>query len=485
MRDSSDSLKLQAYESLLAITPGPLRDRFAARFGSMQSNYHKQKRDAFEGFFAFAAGESLPRYPLEIFLEVSNVCDLKCAMCPTFSALNPQRFHNLSERDRGLMSLEENVQPLEEYLAHAPVVHAHGYGEPTIHPQFREFISYLSSFEVMVDFFTNGMHMDAELAAFLVEKRVSRITVSMSGTTAEDYENVYIGGKFDKLLAGLDNLRRAKEAAGSVFPRVEVNSIAFKHHVNRFPEFVRLLGEHGVSNIHLKPLTPHKPIEELHAHVAQLGVDVEESVLDEARAIAEEYGMHLATRPFEIHKAPAFVRKFDAEKSEVVQIKDLKAISRQTVMEKDRVDDRTASFLTLNQVRIGKATPCMEPFTTMFVRFSGEIMPCCFTGMPKGLANVKKDTAEDLWRSDNHLSFRMMALDGRYPKGPCGSCISRSAYPKSHNVDGITSRYASWYMEAFGVPFHANVQKQARDLPDNFEIVQAWSDQIDNVFGPA
>ena len=86
MPGSNMTLKQQAYESFLALAPGPLRERFAARFGSMQSQYHKHRREAFESFFAFAAGEALPRYPLEIFLEVSNVCDLKCAMCPTFSA---------------------------------------------------------------------------------------------------------------------------------------------------------------------------------------------------------------------------------------------------------------------------------------------------------------------------------------------------------------------------------------------------------------
>ena len=125
----------------------------------MQSKFHRQKRLAFESFSDFAAGKQTPEWPLEIFLEVSNVCDLKCAMCPTFSGLNPRRFTNLQEMDRGLMQLGEHTLPLESVLEYAPVVHAHGYGEPTIHPEFTKFISYLAGFEVLLDFFTNGMHL--------------------------------------------------------------------------------------------------------------------------------------------------------------------------------------------------------------------------------------------------------------------------------------------------------------------------------------
>ncbi len=79
-------------------------------------------------------------------------------MCPTFSALSPYRQLNIKEAERGFLNAEEMVRPLDSGLQHALNVHCFGYGDATIHPHFRDVITYLSRFEVVIDFFTNGMH---------------------------------------------------------------------------------------------------------------------------------------------------------------------------------------------------------------------------------------------------------------------------------------------------------------------------------------
>jgi MoaA/NifB/PqqE/SkfB family radical SAM enzyme len=443
----------------------------------VQSKYHQKKRQAFASFFDFAHGRTMPAWPLELFIEVSNVCDLKCAMCPTFSALNPERFVNLSYKDRGLINLQEDLTPLEQILEYTPLVHAHGYGEPTIHPQFREFIAYLTQFEVLIDFFTNGMHLQNELCEFLVEKRISRITVSISGVTKEDYENVYIGGKYETLLRGLANLRNAKEKAQSNFPRIDVNSVGFKHHVQRFPEFVRLMGEHGVNNINLKPLNVYETIKELHPHRAIMGVDVDASVIADARAVAKEYGMSLSIAPFENQLSAPNLARADSDPADVIGISELKNVSRETVMLDKTVSkrNRLRHMTTGGEVDIGNAVPCLEPFTTMNAKFSGEVYPCCFASSATGLTNIKRDPQGPVWNCDGYITMRDRALADMYPRGACGPCISRSSYPKHHNVDTIVRNYSHWFLKSFGVPFHSSIQQQSRRLPSNREIVDTWS----------
>ncbi|MBK8289271.1 MAG: hypothetical protein IPK95_12115 [Cellvibrionales bacterium] len=65
------------------------------------AQFTEQKREAIESFLRFSQGEEFPRWPLEVFLEVSNICDLQCAMCPTFSALNADRFLRSSVKIAG------------------------------------------------------------------------------------------------------------------------------------------------------------------------------------------------------------------------------------------------------------------------------------------------------------------------------------------------------------------------------------------------
>ena len=128
-----------------------------------QPQFTAHKREAVESFLQFSQGNEFPRWPLEVFLEVSNICDLQCAMCPTFSALNTDRFFALKREDRGVIAYDTATEPLDEVLKHALIIHASGYGEPTIHPQYKELLVYLSRYEALIDFFTNGMHLDDEL----------------------------------------------------------------------------------------------------------------------------------------------------------------------------------------------------------------------------------------------------------------------------------------------------------------------------------
>src|SRR5450759_385319 len=195
------------------------------------ASFLEQKREAVDSFLQFARGGMPPRFPLEIYLEVSNVCDLRCVMCPRFSAFNPARKQAIWDVDPGFLETDPATLGLSPLLDHALVVHAFGYGEPTIHPSFPSFLEHVSQYEVLIDFFTNGMHLTEDLVKQLVELSIFQITVSFSGATAGEYENVYQGGDFERVLSGLARLRDAKRAAGSAYPRVHINSLSFEHHL--------------------------------------------------------------------------------------------------------------------------------------------------------------------------------------------------------------------------------------------------------------
>ncbi|TXH49536.1 MAG: radical SAM protein [Cellvibrionales bacterium] len=265
-----------------------------------KAQFTTQKREAIESFLRFSEGQEFPRWPLEVFLEVSNICDLQCAMCPTFSALNVDRFFALKREDRGVIAYETATEPLEEILKHALIIHASGYGEPTIHPQYKELLQYLSRYEALIDFFTNGMHLDDELCQHLVQGHVHRISISFSGVTAEEYENIYIGGDFDRVLGGIRRLAKAKQAAGSQYPRIEINSLAFQHHIEKLPAFVQLMADAGANVIHVKPLRLYAgKIAEMKHHESHMHPEREAHLVQEAKALADTLGVRLASAAYE------------------------------------------------------------------------------------------------------------------------------------------------------------------------------------------
>lgn len=462
----------------------------------IRPKYTEHKREAVESFLRFAQGEEFPRWPLEVFLEVSNICDLQCAMCPTFSALNVDRFFALKREDRGVIAYDTATQPLEEVLKHALVIHASGYGEPTIHPQYKELLQYLSGYEALIDFFTNGMHLDDELCQHLVQGHVHRISISFSGVTKEEYENIYLGGDFERVLGGIRRLAAAKRLAGTEYPRIEVNSIAFRHHIDSLPGFVRLMAEAGANIIHVKPLRVFEAtIAELKHHESHMHPDREEKILLQAKEVAKELGVHLASAPYEATQKHAlnYTRSFNAmpdedrealfqrvlaERIPVADIKNiaLSAAKRQEKKEalhKDRTMKERVQFEVNDYNFVPfQGAPCFEPFKTVHASFDGRVRTCCFTGAKDWIGHLDQNTAEEIWRGPVYEKIREQAVHGKYQKKMCEICLKKGAYPKKHNVQVAFNGYSKWYQAVYGEPFLPDLKQEVQSIPSEGAIMQ-------------
>jgi len=83
---------------------------------------------------------------------------------------------------------------------------------------------------------------------------------------------------------------------------------------------------------------------------------------------------------------------------------------------------------------------CPMAFTTMAVRSTGDVSPCCvdFIG-GTNLANVDELSLRDIWRSDAWHEFQKLQLEGR--KGENYSCSRCDIYRSDHythdNIDGF------------------------------------------------
>ncbi|MES2856381.1 MAG: radical SAM protein [Bdellovibrionota bacterium] len=258
---------------------------------SQGPQFLEAKVNTVRSFNGFLDGENRPSHPLNVFLEVSNLCNMSCFMCVLFSSLNQNRTSDITARERGLLQFKDTTEKMANLAPGLLSVHLFGYGEPTIHPQFRSFVEFFGKHEVMIDFFTNGMNLDLDMARFLVEQNVFNVTFSFSGATREEYENVYLGGKFDTVVASMKNLAAEKIRQNKSYPKISVNSIAFQHHVDRFDEFVDFMTGNGVNEISVKPLQEYgNKIEELQGHSATFKAEKEQAVLARALAKARSVG---------------------------------------------------------------------------------------------------------------------------------------------------------------------------------------------------
>ncbi|MGC2414659.1 MAG: radical SAM protein [Stellaceae bacterium] len=438
------------------------------------SRYTTSKFDTILSFSRFLRGLELPRAPLEVFLEVSNVCDLKCAMCTTFSALNPHRFSALRQEERGFLQPDEVVTNMEEVLRGALQVMCSGYGEPTVHPDFKEFISFLSQYEVLIKFITNGMHIDLPMAEFLVDKKVFGLMVSFSGITKKDYENTYLGGNFERVLAGVRHIADVKARSGTQYPRIEINSLAYRHHVEHFDRFVEMMADAGADVVYLKGLQPYDHIPELFEHVSIMRPWIEGPIIERAieigraRGVLVDCSQYVADQALSPENYEERIRNFreravlglEGKKFGSNPIDTFPAVRRQQHPSGGANSSRPTTFVPLDapddlawqQLEIGRlpeleASPfyCMEPFKTMYVRKNGAVKPCCFNDEVPFLGSIATHSATEIWQGSGYRAFRNAIASGAYPQKHCGWCIRGRVGPTSHWAGNVVDGFLKWY----------------------------------------
>jgi MoaA/NifB/PqqE/SkfB family radical SAM enzyme len=464
--------------------------------GGVMTEQTAHKLETIRSYAQFCVGDGYPAYPLEIFLEVSNVCNLKCAMCWQFSALNTNRFKQLKSQDRGFLETGVISANLDTILNGALLVHCFGFGEPTMHPEFRSIVEQVTRHGAMSDFYTNGMHLDQELCDFLVDMKVLQIIVSFSGITKEFYENVYIGGDFDRVLGGIKRLADTKKKKHSSYPVIHINSIGFKDHVASFDDFTLMMARTGANFVILSHLSVHQHIPYLHEHVSNLRPDEEGVVLARAKAIGAALGVTINAAGYEKHTV-ATQADYQARRSGLrrsvepilaaggrafgdnpvqtfQQIARGLPIAREASQEKrlppvslpldaDRKAVR-AAFNIAQCDAAGSANDlfyCMEPFKTLYVTRNGAVKPCSEASTDIFLGNLDSHEAADIWRGTGYDEVRRGIAQGEYPTF-CVGCLKNKSAPEYY-ISSLVDRYLDWNETNFGPDLRTALLQHAPD----------------------
>ena len=109
-------------------------------------------------------------YPEEIQIEVTNACNLNCAMCP-------HSFDNISQEDFPIELFENLVQnnPSPKHLVLT------GWGEPLMHRRFFEMVELSQKYwsTAQIRFTTNGILLNQDNQRRIAEHQLAGITVSV------------------------------------------------------------------------------------------------------------------------------------------------------------------------------------------------------------------------------------------------------------------------------------------------------------------
>jgi len=139
----------------------------------------------------------------KIYLEISNVCNLKCRFCP--GTKRPRKLMTESE----FMHLLPLLRPWTDYL------YFHLMGEPLCHPQLENFLSYANDFGFKVILTTNGTLLQSKQDMLLAASALHKVNISLHAFEAND-----LSVPFEAYLQGCFTFGKAAEGKKLVVYRL-------------------------------------------------------------------------------------------------------------------------------------------------------------------------------------------------------------------------------------------------------------------------
>lgn len=187
---------------------------------------------------------SISGLPIALAFEPTTSCNLRCPECPSglrsFTRATGMLEKTLFEKT--ILELKETLLYLTFYFQ----------GEPYLHKDFLEMVSFASKHKVYTATSTNAHYLDIDSARKTVASGLDRLIVSIDGTSQDTYKQYRVGGSLAKVIEGTKNILQAKKEAKSSTPHVIFQFLVVKPNEHQINEVKVLAQELGVDEVRFK-----------------------------------------------------------------------------------------------------------------------------------------------------------------------------------------------------------------------------------------
>jgi MoaA/NifB/PqqE/SkfB family radical SAM enzyme len=186
----------------------------------------------------------LKSYPPQVIIDITNICNLKCPLCPTGMGI--------TDRPKGKMSLEDFGNVLDQLQGKTVAVHLYNWGEPLLLGNFPEYCEMAYSKGFVVSVSSNlTMQISQEQMRHLVKSGLARIIVSFDGLKAESYLRYRIGGNYERLRENIGNLIHLRNSLKMKYPLIVLQLVRHKTNQRDADYLSQAASELGVDSYHI------------------------------------------------------------------------------------------------------------------------------------------------------------------------------------------------------------------------------------------
>ena len=191
-----------------------------------------------------ARGAVAVQRPRNVFIEVTNHCNLLCETCPrTF----------VTYEEPKTLAWEDFLRMVEQFPEMERAV-LHGIGEPLLNKDLPRMIAYLKARQVYVLFNTNATLLNADWAHQLIESGLDELRVSVDGANPKTYALIRGAPLFHKVVGNLKRFVEIQRALGTTRPRPSLWMTGMQENIHELPDVVRMAAHIGVTEVYLQRL---------------------------------------------------------------------------------------------------------------------------------------------------------------------------------------------------------------------------------------
>jgi MoaA/NifB/PqqE/SkfB family radical SAM enzyme len=330
------------------------------------------------------------RPPTHFYIDIGNVCNLRCPFCVTGAGINNQ--------SQGLMSLASFEIILAKIRNHAQLISLYNWGEPLLNKSLVPMIRLVAASGIRAHIDTNlaVRDIDNDEAVGIVSSGLHSLFASIDGITQATYEKYRVRGKLNRVFANLQKLLEAKLRLSSPTP-----FLGWQFHVHRFNEHeiesARVLANRIGVPIVFKYLSSWDPKWRATSYVAG------------------------ANQMFVEH-SEWFNRIYNPQENP-----DLAGI--------------------LFHPTIRSHHPCHQQFQTMVVEWNGDVYPCTVvSGKQFVLGNLLRQGFEEIWNGAAFSASRTFVLNYG-PRQGGNSVCENNACPLQGKIELPIEFDATRYLE--------------------------------------
>jgi radical SAM protein with 4Fe4S-binding SPASM domain len=221
---------------------------FSSKFFLLLNRFTFHPRYLFNRFrqgFEYLRGRTYCKaFPNFIILELSNLCNLECIICP----------YPKMQRPKGNMEFSLFRKIIAQVKGYVEVVDLDCYGEFSFNPQWAEMIAYAKQQGLFTVLNTNATLFTDELLEKLVNSGLDVLTMSFDGASKEVYERIRKGAVYEKTLNNIMNYLKKNRSIYSIIQLVRTTETQ-----NEVKNFRRMWKNKGFEVVRIKEYTPNDP----------------------------------------------------------------------------------------------------------------------------------------------------------------------------------------------------------------------------------